>query len=89
MSNHLALATVTATLRYMLQDRIQQAVPGAQVRTVRPDVIAKEQQARGVNLYLYQVTPNATFRNVDLATRRSDGTLAQRPVMAVDAHYLI
>jgi hypothetical protein len=89
MSNHLAIATVTATLRHMLQDRIQQAVPGAQVRTVRPDAIAKDQQARGVNLYLFQVNPNPTFRNVDLMTRRSDGTLAQRPQMAVDVHYII
>lgn len=89
MSNHLALATVTATLRLMLQDRIQGAVPGAQVRTVRPDAIARDPQARGVNLYLYQVNPNTSFRNLDVATRRSDGSLMQRPQIAVDAMYLL
>jgi len=41
-----------------------------------------------VNVYLYQVTPNAAFRNVDLPTRRADGTLVKQPVAALDLHYL-
>jgi hypothetical protein len=34
------------------------------------------------------VTPNAAFRNIDLPTRRADGTLVKQPVVALDLHYL-
>src|SRR5262249_15649444 len=43
----------------------------------------------GVNIFLYQVTPNAAFRNADLPTRRADGTLVRRPQAALDLHYLL
>ena len=43
----------------------------------------------GVNLFLYQVTPNGTFRNIDAPTRRSDGTLLQPTRSAYDLHYLL
>ena len=39
MSNHLAIATVTATLQRLLQSAIQGDVEGARVTTVRPDAI--------------------------------------------------
>jgi hypothetical protein len=39
-------------------------------------------------VYLYQVTPNAAYRNADLPTRRDDSTLVQRPQAALDLHYL-
>jgi Pvc16 N-terminal domain len=41
-----------------------------------------------VNVYLYQVTPNAAYRNADLPTRRSNATLVSRPQTALDLHYL-
>jgi Pvc16 N-terminal domain len=41
-----------------------------------------------VNVYLYQVTPNAAHQNNDAPTRRSDGTLTQRPQAAFDLHCL-
>ena len=41
-----------------------------------------------MNVYLYQITPNAAYRNDDLPTRRSDGTLVKRPQAAFDLHYL-
>ena len=34
------------------------------------------------------MTPNAAFRNVDLPTRRGDGTLVKKPLTALDLHYL-
>jgi hypothetical protein len=40
-------------------------------------------------VYLYHVTPNPSARNVDLPTRRADGTLTQRPQAALDLHYLL
>ena len=43
----------------------------------------------GVNVFLYQVTPNAAWRNADLPTRRANGDLIQRPQAALDLHYLL
>jgi hypothetical protein len=44
---------------------------------------------KGVNVYLYQVTPNAAARNDDLPARGSDGRLVQRPRAALDLQYLL
>jgi hypothetical protein len=86
MSNFLAIATVTAALQDLLQPVVGQAVGLAKVGFSRPD--SSNQQTPLVNIYLYQVTPNAAHRNIDAPTRRADGTLAQRPRTALDLHYL-
>ncbi len=88
MSNYLAIATVTAALQQVLQDPVKSAVGGANVGFNRPDGTGTGKGAPLVNVYLYQVTPNAAYRNVDLPTRRSDGTLVQKPQVALDLHYL-
>ena len=87
MSNYLAIATVTAALQQVLQGPVVNAVTGANVGFSRPD---PKGSAKGplVNVYLYQVTPNPAYRNADLPTRRSDGTLVQKPQAALDLHYL-
>jgi hypothetical protein len=89
MSNYLAIATVTAALQQILQTPVQNAVPGANVGFSRPDGKAGGPKSPVVNLYLYRVTPNAAYRNVDVPTRRSDGTLVKTPLTALDLHYLI
>jgi hypothetical protein len=89
MSNFLAIATVTATLGRILQAAVGADVPGALVTAVRPDGPNSGVPDTGVNLFLYQVTPNAQWRNQDLPTRRADGTVAQRPQAALDLHYLL
>jgi hypothetical protein len=88
MSNYLAVATVTAALYQLLTSPVRTAVGAASVGFRRPDRTSGEKGNPHVNVYLYQVTPNAAFRNVDLPTRRSDGTLVKRPVAALDLHYL-
>ncbi len=87
MSNYLAIATVTAALQQLLQGPVGNAVSGATVGFSRP---AKNGSGKdvGVNVYLYQVTPNAAFRNADLPTRRADGSLVRTPLAALDLHYL-
>ena len=45
--------------------------------------------AIGVNVSLYQIMPAAAPRNLDLPSRRSDGSLIQRPRAAIDLHYLL
>ncbi|MBX3010856.1 MAG: DUF4255 domain-containing protein [Caldilineaceae bacterium] len=88
MSNFLAIAAVTATLQAVLQGTVGTDVPGATVTTVRPDSNSSGLPPRGVNLYLYQVTPNSAWRNADLPTRTGDSRLVQRPRVALDLHYL-
>jgi hypothetical protein len=73
MSNYLAIATVTATLRDILQSAASAVVPGAAVTTQRPEKAGNGSQDKaGVNLYLYQVTPNAAWRNSEIVIRRHD-----------------
>lgn len=89
MSNFLAIATVTATLQSVLQAAVGEDVAGASATTVRPDGSDNGLPPRGVNIYLYQVTPNVAWRNSDLPTRSADGRLVQRPRVALDLHYLL
>lgn len=87
MSNYTAIATVTAALRDLLLPVVQQAVGSSgNVGFNRPD--PSNPTTPLVNIYLYQITPNTAYRNADLPTRRSDGSLVQRPQAAFDLHYL-
>jgi hypothetical protein len=88
MSNALAIATVTATLKQIVEQAAQSVVDGARVRLGRPDTTAANQDSR-IYLYLYQVTPNAALRNADLPSRDSAGKLTARPQAALELHYLL
>ena len=90
MSNFLAIATVTAALRRLLQTAASEAVAGAIVRTGRPEAPAGGGVvAAGIDLYLFRVLPNPALANDDLPTRRADASLMQRPRLALDLHYLL
>src|SRR6266511_314447 len=89
MSNHLAIATVTATLRDLVFSAVSADVPGADVTMVRPDGTGSGVPTTGANIFLYQVTPSAAARNEDLPTRSQDGTLVRRPRVGLDLHYLL
>ena len=89
MSNHLAIATVTATLQRNLQAVVQADVEGARVTTVRPDGNGGGTPETGVNIFLYQVAPNAAWRNADLRTRFANDQMVKRPRAALDLFYLI
>jgi uncharacterized protein DUF4255/IPT/TIG domain-containing protein len=89
VSDYRAVAAVTATLQNMLQASVAAALPGAIVKTGRPAGAPSTTSTGEVNIFLYQVTPNPSFRNADLATRRSDGTLIRAPQVALDLHYLL
>ena len=95
MSNFLSIATVTEAFRQVLNEAATASgVAGASATAVRPTSGANNGQPGspptvGVNLYLYQVTPNGTFRNVDAPTRRTDGTLLQPTSSAYDLYYLL
>lgn len=89
MANHLAIATVTATLQQLLDRAVSADVPGASATMVSPDGPAAGAPDPGVNVFLYQVIPNAAWRNEDLPTRSSSGAPAGRPRTALDLHYLL
>ncbi|MEZ0449718.1 DUF4255 domain-containing protein [Cellulomonas sp. ICMP 17802] len=97
MSNTVAVAAVTSTICYILDQSLGGAQPGAvggaKVTTLRPDQISASavgnDPIRGLNVFLYEVTPNHAWNLTDLPTRRSDGSLNNRPVAAVDLHFLV
>src|SRR5690242_9351484 len=85
---------VTAALRRTLGEALV-AVPtggveNARVTTLRPDMLgAADGDARGINIFLYQVTTDGAWAGHALPTRRDDGSLVTRPEQAVDLHYLL
>ncbi|MFC5802036.1 DUF4255 domain-containing protein [Streptomyces formicae] len=88
MSNALAVATVTQALALLIESNLGPEMDIAvKVETRRPPAEAPAEPT--VNVFLYQVTPNASMRHHDLPTRASDGTLLKRPAAALDLHYLI
>jgi hypothetical protein len=87
MSNFLAIATVTATLQKLVQSAVQLDVPGAGVTTVRPDSGGGTPEV-GVNIYLYQASPNPAWRNSDLRNRRPKGDLIKQAQAGLDLYYL-
>jgi uncharacterized protein DUF4255 len=91
MSNHLALASVTAVLCSILQDALDSATPGpsARVTSQRPNAPSTALPNPGINVFLYQATPSASLRNSDLPRTREDGSVAQRPVAALELSYLL
>ncbi|MEG5129434.1 DUF4255 domain-containing protein, partial [Microcoleus sp. ARI1-B5] len=89
MSNYLAIATVTATLARLLQSAIQLDVPGAKVTTVRPEANGGKTPEVGVNIYLYQATPNPAWRNYDLRNRRPKGELIKHAQAGLDLFYIL
>lgn len=95
MSNFLSIAVVTEAFRQVLTNAANASgIPGAIATAVRPSSGSNNGQPGspptvGVNLFLYQVTPNGTFRNMDTPSRRTDGSLLQPTRSAYDLHYLL
>lgn len=94
MSNSLAVAMVTAALRRILGEALvgvpAGGVENARVTTLRPDMLTNiDGDARGINIFLYEVATNGAWTGADLPTRRPDGTLLTRPQQALNLHYLL
>jgi hypothetical protein len=93
MSNTLGVAMVTAGLRHVLTEALvgvpAGGVENAAVTTGRPDELAETDDAPVINVFLYRVTTNAALAGVHLPSRRADGTVVERPLQALDLHYLL
>jgi len=94
MSNYLALATVTEALRQLVEDGANDAIAGAEAKVLRPPSSLSGNHPAGMphvyaSVYLYQVTPNAAWRNSETPTRRSDGTVMQPTRAAFDLNLML
>lgn len=89
MSNHLAVATVTAALGQLVHAAAQgSGVGGVSLKFGRPSAPSSATE-RKVHVYLYQVAPNAALRNADTPTRDAAGRITRRPRAALDLSYLV
>lgn len=88
MSNTLAIAAVTATLRQLLHSALNADVPGTSVTTRPPDKARSGANGNQVNLFLYQTTVNAAWSNMDVPGRSRPGEHALPP-LALDLRYLL
>lgn len=89
MSNHLAIATVTATLARIVQTGIQSATGSAPKVTMLQPSAGSAIPETGVNVYLYQVSPNTSYINSDLTHRRPKGDLIRKAQVGVDLSYML
>ncbi|WP_405926470.1 Pvc16 family protein [Streptomyces sp. NBC_00035] len=88
MSNALAIAHVTQALALLIEANLQPEIDMAvKVETRKPP--ADPPTDPTITVFLYQVTPNTSQRNNDLATRAPDGTLLKRPAAALDLNFVI
>ena len=86
MSNALAIAAVTATLRNLLE-AISHKFPGMIISTKPPDE-ARSDKSNQLNLFLYQVLPNAAWRNMDIPQVTRSGPTSAAP-LALNLYYML
>ncbi|MFC5742700.1 DUF4255 domain-containing protein [Dyella tabacisoli] len=96
MSTDLAIAGVTATLRYLLQQGIVDHVKlGAQgpvtVTAKAPDLIHtdKAELPDQLNIFMYHLSPNPGWRNANLPSRDNAGQRINNAMLALDLYYLV
>ena len=89
MSNHLAIATITATLQRLLQQSVRASVEGARVSAARPDSQSSSTPETGIALYLYHLRRNDAYGNADTPGRQRRAEIARRNQLAIDLYYVM
>jgi hypothetical protein len=94
MSSPLAIGAVSAVLRNLLDNGIVEQVAlgtTVSVTATAPDLVHLDasDEPPQLNIFLYQVTPNAALRNDDLPSRSLRGDRLSNPPLALDLHYLV
>jgi hypothetical protein len=87
MSNSLAIAAVTATLSRLLEQGSSADLPGTIV-TTKPPEKARTGTGNQLNLFLYQTTPNAAWRNQPLPSQIKSGETGFPP-LPLNLYYLV
>ncbi len=90
----MAIAAVTAALQQVL-DRVRQPLfPGevelgdVEISSGPPDTNKQQGDRLFLNLFLYQVTPNAAWRNLAVSTQGAASETSRAP-LALNLHYLL
>jgi len=94
VSTAFALAAVTGVLRDLLDGGLARhdlsSVGVFSVGSEPPDRITTgPTESNRLNLFLYHVTPNASWRNVDPSSRNGSVGNLGNPPLALDLHYLL
>ncbi len=96
MSTFLAVGAVSAVLRGLIEDSATRhdlaTVLGAAptVSALPPDrITAGAGTPDRINLFLFQATENAAWRNMDFPSRNGHGDRLTNPKLALDLHYLV
>jgi hypothetical protein len=96
MSTSMAVGAVSAVLRGLVQQSVSEhnlaAVLGAdpEVTVLPPDRITSGAGTPNrINLFLFQATENAAWRNLDFPSRNGSGERLTNPKLALDLHYLV
>ncbi|MBN3925376.1 DUF4255 domain-containing protein [Nostoc sp. NMS4] len=91
MSNALAIAAVTITLRHLLQQRFDVQSSGGITVTTRPlDKVRDNTVSSGdqVNLFLYDTQINPTWRNMDIPSQVKPGETGNQ-LLPLNLYYLL
>ena len=95
MSNTLAIAGVSATLKdllasSMIRHRVADTLGATvTVSVLSPDLVPRSDHGPYLNLFLYQVTENAALRNVTPSSRSSAAAPTAQQPLTLDLHYLL
>lgn len=93
MSNPLAIAATTVTLQSILltgilSDPDDTDLTDTTVTILPPDKARGNGNANQLNLFLYQILPNAAWRNLNIPTQVAPGETGSPP-LALTLHYLL
>jgi hypothetical protein len=91
MSNTLAIAATTSTLRNLLLTQIPSLdsdLSDLEVTIAPPDLARKGITKSQLNLFLYQTVVNAAWRNMDMPRQVRPGEVGAPP-LALNLHYLL
>jgi hypothetical protein len=89
MSNFRTVAQATQALCDFIHRTVQADLPTFGVTVVPQKPFQEPPPDPTITVFLYEVVPNASLRNIDEPTRSPDGTLVNVPRAAIDLHYVI
>lgn len=88
MSNHLAIAAITTTLKNIIYQKINQEIEGGNVTTLPLDKSRDNNETNQINLFLYHLFPNLAWQNRHPIAQRNRGE-SQKSPLGLDLFYLI